>query len=335
MYLFRAVSYWLRLALAWTLALRVVAGAGAPQSCTVEEQQQWRVVTGRFSAGSRTVTVTMPSIVRRATTVFMETSATGADKLFMQSGSELVAVENGAALHLEPRAGERLMLALVSESGQRLCEWQPSLFSQKTGRQANLANGFPRSEAYHFRKTGDPILLTIGPDLADFRGEFRIGGLPAMVLARNAAQVILRDPAPAVGSRVLTARGDSLTLRFVQVEVRLSKAALTVRVPRLDLWGRHLWPFHAHRYLDASAPQLLLVNDTPDRIRLLCGRDVPTVLGLDFDQARGIRITQEMVRNGALTVSCRVRVLKQGPARVYPLLFETPFGAASRSAFPE
>lgn len=335
MYLFRAVSYWLQLALAGTLALRAVAGTGAPQSCMVEEQQQWRVVTGRFSTGSRTVTLTMPSSVRGRTTVFIETSAPAADKLFLESGSERVAVENGAALHLEPRAGERLILALSSESGQQLCTWQPSLFSQRTGRQANLANGFSRSDAYQFRRVGDPVLLTVGPDLTDGPWEFRIGGLPAMVLARNAVQVILRDPAPAVGSRVLTARDYSLTLRFIEIEVRLSKSALAIRVPRLDLWGRHLWPLHAQRYVDASAPHLLLVNDTPNRIRLLCGRDVPTTLGLDFDQARGIRITAGMVRNGVLSVSCRMRLLGPDQGRVYPLLFETPLGAASRSAFPK
>ena len=161
-----------------------------------------------------------------------------------------------------------------------------------------------------------------------------------MVLAQGPGQVILRDPAPMMGPRKVTSQRYSITLRFIDIEVRLSMpssrgaATLTVRVPKLDLWGRHLWPLHANALADATAPFLSLVNSSPDSMKLLCGQIRPFRLGADFPEFREIRITQDQIRNGGFSASCPVRVRNQALAKVEAVLFEGPFGSPSRSAFP-
>src|ERR1035438_7359994 len=99
--------------LAVTVILRTLLAAGSPhsslaaQQCTVQEEQRWRTLAAQFSVGSLSVKVTVPSVLVRSTTVYLETSTTDSarfdEKLLLESGSEKVVIANGAALHLAPR----------------------------------------------------------------------------------------------------------------------------------------------------------------------------------------------------------------------------------------
>jgi hypothetical protein len=189
------------------LAAAFVAPAFGQPHCTVQEERHWRTLTAHFSIGSVTANVTLPTIVFRSNppTVFLEVSGDGTSGFRMETGGVNVPLRNGAALRPAPKVGERILFTLTSGNGQPLCTWQP-LFPRgwRSGKAPQRTDAFSRVDAGFLRKLGDPIALWVAA--GDAR-EFAIEGLPAMVLARGASEVILRDPRPRAGRRSVASKG--------------------------------------------------------------------------------------------------------------------------------
>ena len=299
--------------------------------CTFDEERTRRTQTGHFSIGSLTASLTLPTVVLQSAppTVFLEVHDDDASELrqelFVEFSGEKVRLENGAALHLTHRAGERLQFTLITEDGQPLCSWQPRfLTGWRQGRPRQGPEAFSPVEAWFFRKTGDPITLWVGG--GDSR-QFTIDGQPAMVLSYTPWEVILRDPRPMAGLRTVVSNGYDIELRFVDIEVQFSKpsangsATLTVRVPHLDLLGRpRCFPPYTS---ESTCPLMWLFNFSGDTVKIRCGKTA-SPSGEDADESRLIRVTGDKIRDGALVVSCPVRFRKPEPAKIYVTLFEGP-----------
>jgi hypothetical protein len=313
------------------LAVSTHSAFGQPP-CTVQEERRWRTLTAHFSTGSTTASLTLPTVVLYSDfpTVFLEVSngesADVRQEMFIESGGEKAILTNGSALHLAPGSGERIIVSLTTRDGQHLCSWQPSLVL-RNAHAPSAPDGFNPAAAGWFHKTGDPILLRVGGDQSR---EFRIDGLPAMVLARTPWEVILRDPRPMPGPRTVESQGYAITLRFIDIELHLSKpssngrATLAIKVPKLDLWGRPQYPPFPYRAEGSTTPLLTLINFNQDAISLLCGKSYSHPLGLDFDETRQIRITEDKIRNGVFTFNCPVRVRKPGLTMIEVGVYEPP-----------
>lgn len=313
------------------------------QQCTMQEEQRWWTITGQFSIGTLNVNVTIPAVVRRATTAYLEVqhSESSTANFFLENGEERIGIANGAELHLTPASLQRLTITVKSDDNRTLCMWRPSLRRQSPDAQTSERTGwFSRIDSYRLRRVGEPISLNVGRELVNRPADFQLDGTPAMVLCRNSLEVVLRDPAPTTGTRAVTSHGHSITLRFIDIDTHLSSissngaAVLTVRVPQLILWGRHLWPRHFREMSDATAPYLALLSLHPDRTQLLCGKDRTYHPGAEFTQFREVRITQDMIANGSVSVNCKVHMNNLNLADLHVDVFEGPLGSLSRSAFP-
>lgn len=300
--------------------------------CTVNEDRTWWTQTARFSVDFLNARLTLPTIVFQSTppTVFLEVQGDAPElqqQLFLEFLGAKVPVENGAALPLEYRFGERLQFTLITGDGQPLCSWQPSFRSGwRQGSPPSKPETFSDVESWTFRNTGEPIALWVGGNVSR---KFTIGGLPAMVLSYARWQVILRDPRPAAGLRIVASNGFAVQLRFIDVEVKLSKpsanghATLVVRVPHLDLWGRRLCsiPFTS----ESTCPLLRLFNFSTDAMSIGCGKSVgASPSGEGNIEYKVIQVTRRKIRDGALVVSCPVRFRTPQPAKIDVELFESP-----------
>ena len=88
---------------------------------------------------------------------------------------------------------------------------------------------------------------------------------------------------------------------------------LTIRIPQLDLKGRHFWDI-LHRE-GSTVPFLFLYNPDPDVATLLCGKKNP-LFTADMGEGTRVAITKDTIWNGAFTFSCPVRFHKQGTPRI-------------------
>lgn len=305
--------------------------AQSQPQCTVHEEQKWRTLTGHFLIGSKHLSVTVPREFRTATaTVYMEVSGDDSamqQRLFLHSGTEGVLVENGGVLRVAPNKSERIIFSVNSEDGQVLCTWQPSLVTQKPVT-ARILEGFWTYESSYFRNLRDPVILRIGEQLANGPRAFEIGGQPANVLELDSWQVILRDPQPQVGPRSVESGGYAITLRFIDLQVRLSApsskgfATLSVHVPKLELWGDPLWP---HRPLEgSSSPSWAIVNLNREAMHLLCAPRFATPLDSDRDERVGIPITKEKVPHQVLDATCKVQLSGHGQPSIDTFIIESP-----------
>lgn len=299
------------LALMWCVAAR------AQTSCTVREERHWESQSGHFSVGTVHATVTLPTqiVTSHFPTVFLEVAGGDPAELFMEGGGVRVPLRHGAAMRLAPKAAERILFTLADGDGRVLCTWPPSF--RHVGRQGlQRAPVFSGVSAWFFRNVGDPIMLSIGTDESR---EFRIGGIPAMVLSWTPWEVILRDPEPTVGSRTVNSQDAQITLRFIDVRVEISKpsprgkATLTVTVPKLDLWGTRLWPLHPAD--NSTQPAFFIFNFHPEVLTLRCGYH-HRVDDLDRDEGRLVRITEDHVHNGRFTYACPVTMHQQGKVEI-------------------
>jgi hypothetical protein len=292
---------------------------------------------GVLSIGSVTASLTLPTEVLQShpPTVYLEIRGDGVSELrqelFMEFSGGKVPLANGAVLQLAHGAGERLQFTLITREGQLLCSWQPSFRrGWREGAPPDGPEAFSHVEAWHFRKTGDPIVLLAG---ADESREFAIDGRPAMVLSRTPWEVILRDPQPMAGRRTIESKGYAIELRFIDVEMSFSKpssdgrATLTIQAPKLDLWGRRLRPRRPPllRASEYTLPTMWLHNFSRDTVNVLCGKTYwPNPRGTDDDEVRQIRVTEDKIRNGVFLVTCPVRFRKRGLANIDVVLFEAP-----------
>jgi hypothetical protein len=314
------------------LGVSLVEGAAAQTACVIQEERRWRTLTAHFSVGSLKATITLPTAIvsPESLTAFLEVSRDSsgppesAGEVFMEAEGQRVPVRNGAAFHLTCRAGERLRFTLSAADGQTLCSWQPSL-RRRQGRQPEHAASFSRVDSWFFRKTGEPIALWVGVDESR---QFTIDGAPAMVLARTPWEVILRDPQPAVGQRTVASDGNTIALRFIDIETSFSapssdgRATLAVRVPSFELWGRWFWP-PFWKVEESTTPIMWLFNFKPDVVQLICGQKPASGrLDLDNDEVRQIRITGHEVRGGGFDFTCPIRYRKQAEPGIEVVFFE-------------
>jgi hypothetical protein len=292
--------------------------------CTLQEERRLRTLTGRFSVGSMTVSLTLPRglVHSDATTVFLEVSggtATGPEDLSVESGGAKVIVRNGAAIHLTPRVNERVVFSIAGRDGQRLCVWTPTI-KVSAGSPPRVEDGFRTYRLDYsrihsgFRNAGDPILLVVGGKLADEAAGFRIDGLPAAVLARTSWQVILRDPHPGAGMRTIESQGHSITLAFLVLQLVLpdstphGRATLVIRV-----LGRNLVTLPA-----LPVAYLMLVNFNQERLKVRCGKTYRGVS--DWDEGRFIPLTRDP--GGDFTAVCKVDLRQPGPVSLDGSFFE-------------
>ncbi|HUA61530.1 MAG TPA: hypothetical protein VML19_22415, partial [Verrucomicrobiae bacterium] len=217
--------------------------AFAQPSCSVASDAKLDTITGRFSFGRSTLALTLPHVLYRSdpSLVYMQVSGGNFPKeLFLGSNGEKVGIQDGAELHLFPKGkkpltfSERLTFSISDAGGKSLCEWvtdvrtsrsDPPLIPEGFGPGSDLSHQTRRPrwtiKTQGFRNAGDPILLQVGGNLARENGEFSIDGLPATVLARNACQVILQDPHPAAGMRIIESRGYSISIPVIVLEMKL------------------------------------------------------------------------------------------------------------------
>jgi hypothetical protein len=294
---------WLRL----TIAVAVWGGmAWGQPGCTVIEDQKIATVSGRFSAGTSAVTVTLPNRLypSEPTFLYLETAGGGFEGMRLESGGDRTGVRDGAALRLHPKRNERLSISLTLADGRR-CEWVPKVGTAK-GEPWHEVDGFRergllfRPNVFHggFRNAGDPILVQVGGALADQSAVFSIDGEPATVLSRNGPQVVLRDPHPAAGVRAVACRGYSINLPMIVLEFRAPETVghgeLEIRVSGRERVGFPTLP----RAL------LMLYNFDPGRVKVRCGRP------LNYGDPRIVPLE---AKGGELAASCRVEVMKPGP----------------------
>lgn len=291
--------------------------AAGQSACTVREETHYRTLTGIFSAGSTTVTVTLPRSLWRGetATLYLEVSAADAVanpyEMSLEPGGQAVAVQDGAALHLAPAKGDRILFSLAAPDGRRLCTWQPPI-RVWTHSPPQVEDGF-RTVPFNryptvisgFRNAGDPILLQVGGPLAAGSGNFRIDEAPARILARTSWQVILRDPHPAAGLRTIASQGYAITLPFVFLELRPERRphgrdTLEIRVSGLASVNLPPMP----------AAVLSLANYSRETMSVLCGK---SYLSDDEEWVEARMIELRRDSHGEFTSSCKVKFRRPGP----------------------
>ena len=272
---------------------------GQPGCANQERRWGLRLWTARFSAGAAAVTVTLPwQLFRRdVVTVFPEVSGDLPQRLFLETGGEKVAVENGAALHIFPKVGERVILSLATADGRPLCTWQPPVRVAAHG-PPQVEEGFRQFAHELFRNAGEPIRLEVGGKLAGGSAPFRIDGLPAAVIARTGWEVVLRDPLPATGLRTVESQGYSITLPFVEVQLQLPKPSrngrgtLGIKVLGYDLVKT-----------PGFLPEVFLINNSERTMSVNCGKSYRS----DPEWPDGRFISLARQTDGEATALCKVR----------------------------
>ncbi len=290
--------------------------------CKVQETQRLDTVTGRFSLGLSSVTLTLPHELYRSdpSVVYMQVAGAGlSEEYLLASGREKVSIRDGGALHLFPQRNKRLTFSVIERDGHHLCDWVANVGTYKNG-PAQIGEGFgssvppeARGFKFHlFRNAGNPILLRVGGRLASESASFSIDGLPMTVLARNASQVVLQDPHPVAGLRSIESRGYSIVLPFLVVRLDLagptSSGRNTLEIKVLGRDGID-WPTLPHRILK-------LINFDPGRLELSCGK--PTGYG-----ERDISLSG---KSADVALSCKVQLLKPGPLDLDAVVMEYGFG---------
>jgi hypothetical protein len=262
--------------------------------------------------------------------VFLEVAGEFPPGLFLETARERAPLMDGAALHFMPSRGERGAFRLVSAAGETLCSWMPR-FRWMDGGPITRNRGFGEITFWVFRNLGEPIPLTFGGTLAASHADFTIGGVPAKVLSRQQDAVVLRDPSPTAGRRIVESAGESIPLRFIQLEMEFSKrppkgnAALRIRVPKLELLTPQILA-RVGRTVFYKPPIVMLFNETRDIVELRCGYE-PTnadhfLVDLDLGQTRDIVIRPKMIRDGVFTAECPVQFRKEGPVRISAAVME-------------
>ena len=175
---------------------------------------------------------------------------------------------------------------------------------------------------WFFTNTGSPICLQVGGKLATGSGVFRIDGLPAVVLARTSWAVILRDPRPMAGLRTVESQGYSITIPFIDVQLKLRKPsssghnALDIRV-----YGGDLLVF----------PVVLAVyNFNRQTVNLRCGKSYRD--GRDLDEIRWIHLARE--KTGVFTATCKVHFRQEGHVNLDAKVYQHPPFITLRRPFP-
>ncbi len=297
--------------------------ASAQTRCSVDQEFFFGPVTGHFTIGTVTASVTLPQHINEAyfpMALLVEVSAPPteqpAEELMIRSGSEAVRLRDGAALHEAHHKGERLTFSIATVDGKELCSWQPPAAFLKKEYPYGIRNGLSESRrpatiipghsgVIMMHITGEPIGVLFRHTYSDGRREFRLDGVPAPVLMESPIQFFLRDPHPAAGVRKLESDGEAEPLHFVDVEKRLIPASPNRENLNITVSG---WrPKAGSRW-----PSFLSVrNLNPQAAKLNCGI-------WDKRREQGevamVLISPSLVHDGSFSMSCEVRLLQRKPA---------------------
>jgi hypothetical protein len=283
------------------------------------------MLTGQFSVGSVISKLTIPSSLTEDDylTLFVEmpvsaNDAQPVDGLFIESDGEKAPFRNGPVLRTVRKRGKRVSFSVVTHEGEGLCTWQPQIY-------VNPPHPSPASVDYVrlnaadrrlFRRLGQPIeWVTAGSGIKETES-FRIDGLPMTVLAVTPFEIILRDPAPALGWRTIQAAGYETTYRFV--DVRLQVHTVSAARSTLDVLVKGLENLK-------QTVNLLLINYSRDMVSLNCGESKGHDLmnrGNDRDEIKVIGIKRGEIRNGVFECRCPLSVTRQGDPSIDALLVE-------------
>jgi hypothetical protein len=86
-----------------------------------------------------------------------------------------------------------------------------------------------------------------------------------------------------------------------------------------------LWALPSWEREGSTLATMTLHNFSGEKVSLLCG-DAPesNPLGMDSDEYRSVRITQNKIRDGDFLDTCKVRFKKEGTADIDISFYETP-----------
>lgn len=298
--------------------------ASGQAPCSVDHEFFFGGVTGHFMIGTLTASLTLPrNIITTESPIVLqvELSPPHAEppeqELMIRSGSESVALRDGAALHVTPRKGERLIFSIATADGKDLCSWQPPVTfiknvypirdtlspSRAPAGLFGTIRGRPQSVIPHI--TGEPIGVIFHHTYSDARQEFRLDGAPARILMESPIRFILRDPHPAAGARTLETEGQTDRLHFVDVEKRLVPSAqnrqnLEIRVLGWRPEAGVRWP-----------PYLFILYLNPPAAKLDCG-----FLHKRREQYEEsvLMMSPSLIHDGSFASHCEIRLLQPQPA---------------------
>jgi hypothetical protein len=278
------------------LALRPHHGSGQSR-CSVDERLQAATVTGRFSAGPVSVSLTLPRFARRSAplVLFLETSGPageGQEQLFLRVGGQSVAVRDGVPVHVVYRANERLVFTLATRDGRDLCSWEPTILFAK--KKYPDPRGLAEINERIFPVTGDPVYLLFGHEFSDGNRAVRIGGVPAPVLAETPYEMIVRDPLPLAGIRTVESEGVIETLRFIDLNMRLQPVSR----------GRDILHVHVSGMVLRHNGGLYMFSFSPMPPKVACGK--AHSFG-DRANAVSVGLRPGALRNGEFEVACEIK----------------------------
>lgn len=280
--------------LAFTMCVCMVGAVAEPPPCTVTQQIIPGAVltTITLSRGSVSLTVPMFDYGIENTRLTLETRGLEKDpELKLQAGEESVAIQNGAVLHFHLKPMERLVFSVVHNE-EIQCIWASELRAGDARSKAWLQKqraDFKWNNMFVHR-VGDPIFLTLIHEMEQTPREFTIGGLRATVLAETQQSVILRDPQPVIGTRVVETRGQYSELHFAEIEQKWAPTSETSA--RLEVHGKGMPAGHWRLGIYNLSPELFTLGKGCGRIR---------------SQDRGEGGGQDLSSRSEFNVSCEIR----------------------------
>jgi hypothetical protein len=234
----------------------------------------------------------------------------------VESSGQKVAIEAGAHLHLSVGEYARLSFS-ITDGSNVLCTAVPGIRNvgaAKRPQGPGLSNALALLPIHII---GDPVLAS-APLETRIEDDFRIGGRIMRPLFRNGRLVLLRDPNPVTGVRIIQSPlGAAMSLFLTvaitpqQIDMRSPAQSVSVSIAGLE---ELRYPI-----------DLYLFNTRRDRFQLNCGLRSRNSSSRKADgiEMRVLPIRPNAVHNGKFETACAVRVLQSG---------ETPLWAAIDSS---
>lgn len=136
--------------------------------------------------------------------------------------------------------------------------------------------------------------MLFGHNFSEGRREFRLGGLPAPLLAETPTEVILRDPHPVAGMRMVESEGQAATLRFATVDIQLQPVSANRAVLKLHITGFHL-----------RRPGAVYIWDLDSQTtKVACGHSHSWG---DRGSGSFVSLLPRSIRDGELTLDCNIQ----------------------------
>lgn len=282
----------IRTIFALLLSICFASRMSGQDACSVKEHRRADTLTGEFVLDGITASLTFPKFLNQldAVAARLEVSRSSESGLVLRFGSESTPLRDGATVEAALRPHERFVFSIHAGDGRQLCSWEPAIvIRKKTYR--SVKDPFRLSERF-LRITGDPILLPFVHEIGRGATDFRLGGLPAAVLAENRREVVLRDPQPEAGERLLETPGDrAIRLRFYNVTMRFEPTSTSRR-----------FIVHATSIRLRKPAGLFVDNFSPQPAKLDCGGRISRTYG-EKGSATYVRV---LPGQSEITVFCEV-----------------------------